>query len=217
MRIVPLLFVCGGAAGCHGRGPVMPPPNVPATAFAPYTGAYRLPVEGRWHVHRTHYDLSNDQGLAVDLVVDQPHPAQTPDNPNNAFPSYGLPIVADGPGVVAIAVDGNLENVVGSGNPYEAHGNFVVIDHRNGEFSLFAHLIPGSLRVRAGQVVGMGQTIGLCGNSGHSSMPHLHYQIMDNVEAWRAHPRTIRHLEYLKNGAHSSARMEAGDVIEAIR
>ena len=33
-------------------------------------------------------------------------------------------------------------------NVYDQHGNYVVIDHGNGEYSLFAHLIPGSIKVR---------------------------------------------------------------------
>ncbi len=223
MRIVAILLGLGAAACVReSAGPVAPPPsyvappNTTAAALPPYTGAYRLPFDGRWKVARTHYDLSNDQALAVDVILDVPVPAQTAANPNNAFPSWGRPILADGPGVVAIAVDGNPENIVGTPNSYEAHGNFVVIDHKNGDFSLFAHFVPGSLRVHAGEVVGMGQVLGLCGNSGHSTMPHLHYQIMDSAYADRAHARAIRHLDYLRNGARSVHRMEAGDTVEPL-
>jgi hypothetical protein len=61
----------------------------------------------------------------------------------------------------------------------EADGNAVVLDLGGGRFALYAHLQPGSLRVRAGDHVKRGQTLGLVGNSGNSSAPHLHFHVMD--------------------------------------
>jgi len=202
-------------AGCRASaGPVAPPPSFTAANVPAYMGGYRLPVEGAWRVHRTHYDMSNDQAFAVDLVLDADHPKRGGRNAD--YPSYGQRIVADGPGVIAIAVDGIPENEPNYANGYEAHGNFVVIDHRNREFSLFAHLIPGSLKVRPGQVVGMGQDLGLCGNSGHSTMAHLHWQVMDQPQAHLARARAIRLIPYEKNGAPSGARLERNDVVRTL-
>jgi murein DD-endopeptidase MepM/ murein hydrolase activator NlpD len=210
------------AAGCQIEylpPPYVAPPAYPAVItaanFPAYDGAYRVPVIGRWRVTRTHYELVNDQAFAMDMVVDKPHPAQRPGHKLSEYPSYGLPIVADGPGVIATAVDGVPENDVPSMNPYEAHGNYVVIDHRNGEFSLFAHLIPGTVRVKVGDVVAIGQELGKCGNSGNTTMPHLHYQVMDHYLPILAHARAIRHLPYLKNGKLTTDRLERGDVFEA--
>jgi hypothetical protein len=61
----------------------------------------------------------------------------------------------------------------------EADGNSVVLDLGGGRFALYAHLQPGSLRVRAGDRVRRGQPIGLVGNSGNSVAPHLHFHVMD--------------------------------------
>lgn len=61
----------------------------------------------------------------------------------------------------------------------EADGNAVVLDLGDGRFALYAHLQPGSLRVHAGDTVTRGQTIGLVGNSGNSTSPHLHFHVMD--------------------------------------
>ena len=61
----------------------------------------------------------------------------------------------------------------------EADGNSVVLDLGGGRFALYAHLQPGSLRVRAGDRVRRGQTIGLVGNSGNSVAPHLHFHVMN--------------------------------------
>jgi murein DD-endopeptidase MepM/ murein hydrolase activator NlpD len=67
----------------------------------------------------------------------------------------------------------------GAGNPA---GNHVVLDHGNGEFSLLAHLQKGSLRVKAGDTVKAGQPLGLCGNSGNTSEPHLHIHLQTGPE-----------------------------------
>lgn len=202
--------------GCRSSaGPLTPPPSFTAGKLPRYVGGYRLPFDGAWRVHRTHYEMKNDQAFAVDLVLDADHPRRG--GRNTDYPTYGLSIVADGPGVVAIAVDGIPDNEPNVVNGYEAHGNFIVLDHGNGEFSLFAHLIPGSVRVRAGQVVGMGQELGLCGNSGHSTMPHLHWQVMDNYQPHLARARAIRLLGYERNGAASGARLESGDVVRPLK
>ena len=46
-------------------------------------------------------------------------------------------------------------------------------------WAFFAHLQPGSIRVRVGQRVKRGQLIGLLGNSGNAVGPHLHFQVSD--------------------------------------
>jgi hypothetical protein len=61
-------------------------------------------------------------------------------------------------------------------------GNYVVIDHGQGEFSLYAHLKPGSVRVKTGDQVKAGNVIGKLGSSGNSTEPHLHFQITDRTD-----------------------------------
>jgi len=58
-------------------------------------------------------------------------------------------------------------------------GNYIVIDHHNGEFSTYCHLKEGSLRVKEGDRVKKGAVIAQVGNTGNSGAPHLHFQIMD--------------------------------------
>jgi murein DD-endopeptidase MepM/ murein hydrolase activator NlpD len=69
-----------------------------------------------------------------------------------------------------------------SRGPNWAAGNFVLIDHGDGEYSLYAHLRPGSLRVRPGDLVKAGQPIGSLGSSGNSTEPHLHFQVCDRPD-----------------------------------
>ncbi|MCC6487555.1 MAG: M23 family metallopeptidase [Candidatus Hydrogenedentes bacterium] len=58
-------------------------------------------------------------------------------------------------------------------------GNYIVIDHENGEFSFYAHLSENTIHVKPGDRVGKGDVIASVGNTGHSSEPHLHFQLMD--------------------------------------
>jgi len=192
-------LACGGA-----KAPPRPtvPPYQPAVMANPTTGPllYRLPVNGNWRVQRTHYGATNDQAYAIDLIIDAPIGfVGLKKNPD--FPSYNQPIVADAPGMVVVAVDGVPENTPGSVNSYDMHGNYVVIDHQNGEYSLFAHFIPGTLKVRPGMFVATGTELGRCGNSGHSTMPHVHWQIMSSPNATGATAIRPRFVAYERNGA----------------
>jgi Peptidase family M23 len=58
-------------------------------------------------------------------------------------------------------------------------GNYVILDLGHGRFALYAHLQPGSLRVKVGDKVKTGQVLALVGNSGNSDAPHLHFQGTD--------------------------------------
>ena len=60
-------------------------------------------------------------------------------------------------------------------------GNFIVIDHGNGEYSRYCHL-RSDLRVEAGDKVKRGQVIALVGNSGNSMEPHLHLELLDSAD-----------------------------------
>ncbi len=73
---------------------------------------------------------------------------------------------------------------IGPGNSLA--GNYITIDHGNGEFSMYCHLKEGSIRVKAGQKVAKGEVIGQVGNTGNSSEPHLHFQIMDSRDFFTA-------------------------------
>lgn len=58
-------------------------------------------------------------------------------------------------------------------------GDTLIIDHGDGEHSIYAHLVPGSIQVAAGEQVRAGQAIGRLGSSGNSTEPHLHFQVCD--------------------------------------
>jgi len=58
---------------------------------------------------------------------------------------------------------------------FAKRANHVVIEHNDGTVAVYAHLQHSSLKVKVGQKVRRGQIIGLCGQTGYATYPHLHF------------------------------------------
>jgi murein DD-endopeptidase MepM/ murein hydrolase activator NlpD len=87
----------------------------------------------------------------------------------------GTPIVAARSGMVV-----KIENDQ-SGRGNNPSGNFVRILHDDGTMGVYLHLMRGSVQVREGQQVSIGERIARSGNTGNSTGPHLHFVIQRNV------------------------------------
>ena len=102
---------------------------------------------------------------------------------NSSYMAYGNDALAVADASVVAVKDGIPENVPGSrAVPITLEtvgGNHVILDLGNGLYAFYAHLQPGSIRVRLGDKVKTGQVLGLVGNSGNSTEPHLHFHISD--------------------------------------
>ncbi|MGH7664157.1 MAG: M23 family metallopeptidase [Gemmatimonadaceae bacterium] len=106
---------------------------------------------------------------------------------NSSYHAYGEDALAVADGIVVAVKDGIPENVPGITSravPITLEtvgGNHVIIDiGGEGErYAFYAHLQPGSLRVQVGDRVRRGQVVGLVGNSGNSTEPHLHFHVSD--------------------------------------
>lgn len=79
-------------------------------------------------------------------------------------------------------------------------GNYVVIDHGNNEFSIFAHLKNGSVRVAKGNHVEAGDLLGKVGNSGNTTQPHLHYHMQNSAEIFNGEGLPVQFNHYYANG-----------------
>lgn len=91
-------------------------------------------------------------------------------------------------------------------------GNLVIIDHGHGEYSLFAHMHHGSVRVKTGDLVKQGQPIGLVGASGSPGLPHLHYQLQNGPRVFGADglPLIFQNIERIGWIGGSAANDEHG-------
>lgn len=92
-------------------------------------------------------------------------------------------------------------------------GNHVIIQlPENGAFVALAHLRNGSVRVTVGDEVTVGEPIAECGNSGNSTQPHLHLQIMDSLDSSVAQgiPMAFDRFRTWPRGAKQSAIVESG-------
>lgn len=154
----------------------------------------RLPFDGDWYVfwggrtvEQNYHAAVGDQRFAYDLVIRRDGSSHTGDGRQlEQYHCWGQPILAPGAGTVVTAVDSLADQQIGQRDPRNPPGNHVIIDHGNGEFSLLAHLQRGSVAVRAGDRVVQGQRMGVCGNSGNTSEPHLHYHLQNGPVFGRA-------------------------------
>ncbi|UCG49110.1 MAG: peptidoglycan DD-metalloendopeptidase family protein [Phycisphaerales bacterium] len=161
--------------------PALPAPERNETSL-------RLPFEGSWLVAwggdtkqlNQHHDTPNQRFAFDFLGVDQFGRTHRP-NPtsNEDYFAFGREVLAPADGVVTEVIDGVRDNAPESMNPYSALGNAVFIRHGRGEVSVLAHFKRASIKVKPGDKVRKGQVLGLCGNSGNSSEPHVHYHLQN--------------------------------------
>jgi murein DD-endopeptidase MepM/ murein hydrolase activator NlpD len=96
-------------------------------------------------------------------------------------------------------------------------GNHVVIDHGNGEFSVYAHLKPGSVTVKAGDQLAAGQIFAAVGTSGNSTQPHLHFQLCDRPELGACQSLPVA-FDGIRLPIEQTMRaVQSGDFVETLR
>lgn len=173
---------------------------------------YAFPVAGTWYVGaapslHSHHRWAANEEFALDLVAlggdGKTHKGDG--TRLDDFYCYGRDIlaVADGT-VVEVATDGTeangrlrrlgesaddfqnrtvqAQNELLMKNPKSVIGNYVVLRHAGGEFSQYAHMKQGSVRVKVGDTVTRGQVIGQVGQTGNTTEPHLHFQLTDGSD-----------------------------------
>jgi len=87
-------------------------------------------------------------------------------------------IIAVKDGTVVSIIDENGGQCVnGNHDCGGGYGNFIIIQHSDGNHTMYAHLATGSLTVKTGDVVMQGQVIGKLGHTGKSTGPHLHFEV----------------------------------------
>ncbi|MFF4020247.1 M23 family metallopeptidase [Streptomyces sp. NPDC001843] len=191
----------------------------PVEVVPPVTGrwsALNSPAD-RTPSHGTH---AYGQTFAIDVVA-EPEPGARPcfrmlwplARRNSAFPAFGAPLLAVADATVVRATDAQRDHLSRTSLPALLYltfleeavralfgvkrivGNHVVLDLGEGTYAMYAHVQRGSLAVREGDRVRAGQTLARCGNSGNSTEPHLHFQLMDGPD-----PDTARGIPFTWRG-----------------
>lgn len=148
----------------------------------------RLPFRGNWYVYwggdtkkLNYHRIAAAQRGAFDFVVhDEKGKSHTGSGKRNEdYYAFGQDVLAPADGVVLEAVLGIHDNKPGETNLFAVGGNYLLIRHSSEEYSFIAHLKQESTLVKAGDKVKSGQKLGLCGNSGNSSEPHIHYHLQN--------------------------------------
>ncbi len=104
---------------------------------------------------------------------------------NESYFCYDQPIYSVAAGKVVGMADGLPQNIPHSGKYAveltfdNAAGNHVVVEIAPHRYVLYAHMKPGTVRVKVGDKVGVGDVLGHVGNTGSSTEPHLHMHIVD--------------------------------------
>lgn len=163
-------------------------PEDPA-AGVPARTTFRLPFDGAWLViwggeteFRNYHAPTPAQRHAHDIAIWRDGATYAGEGTRNEdYHCYGQPQYAPAAGTVVTAVDDYPDGTPGSTPTTDPTlhpaGNHVVIEVAEGEYVLMAHLQPGSVAVSEGQAVQPGDLIGLSGNSGNSSEPHVHLHL----------------------------------------
>lgn len=143
-----------------------------------------LPIDGKFYLA---------QRFAIDWeqVCDDGKSVHGNLNNNNNWNAFGHPVYASASGIVSKVNDQQPENIPPTlpSPPLEMQnvpGNYVIIEtawQDKKYYVLHAHMQPGTLKVKVGDKVEKGQEIGLVGNTGNSSAPHLHVHVCDANES----------------------------------
>jgi Peptidase family M23 len=167
------------------------------------------PVRGRWQVLNSpgtkvpsHGTNAYGQTYAFDLLY-EPHDGARPeprglglDRPER-FPTFGQDVLAPAdatvvscsarmrdhrcrarlPSYIFVWIEAYVRELFGVRFMF---GNHLVLDLGDGVYAGYAHLQRGSVRVRPGDRVRAGEPVARAGNSGNTTEPHLHFQLMDH-------------------------------------
>ena len=190
---------------------------------------YCLPFVGTWNVAAGGIEITSShswfivsQRYAYDFYIldkDMKSHKDSHKSLDNYY-CYNQKIVAPADGTV-IKVKNNVNDSkwIKFGLPdfftTDFRGNFVVIKHSDNEYSMIAHFKKNSIVVKKGDIVKTGQLIGLCGNSGLSREPHIHFQIQNSPNFFFSVGLPVKFKNYkIINDREASDYIKADDIVQ---
>ncbi|HEY5535741.1 MAG TPA: urea transporter [Ignavibacteria bacterium] len=141
-----------------------------------------LPFFGYWDVsqgHKGEITHKGDWKYAWDFVIKDSEGKTYGDTGGNIenYYCYNKAVLAPADGYIEEIIDGIPDNLIGDVNIEQNWGNTIIIRHGDHFYSKLSHLKANSFKVAKGEWVKTGQMIALCGSSGRSPEPHLHFQL----------------------------------------
>ncbi|MCO4327094.1 M23 family metallopeptidase [Staphylococcus agnetis] len=174
---------------------------------------YIMPVENEFYIFwggdnallNYHYPTET-QRYAYDLVILKDGRSFHHDGSQlRHYYCFGTPVIAPSEGEVVALNDDREDQQPGVVDAQNLLGNYVILKHRENEFSLIAHLKQHSLVVGVGDKVKQGERLALCGNSGHSTEPHIHFQVMTDINHTRGKSMKMQFID--------QHQYEKGDIV----
>lgn len=158
-----------------------------SSLILPFHGTWLVSNGGRTPETNTH-NRSPEQGPQNQLFAyDFRMESTGKETKLEEFLVFGREVLAPGDGQVVQIIDGSIDVLPGERDRNVGVGNAIIIDHQNGEFSVLCHFKHNSIKVHVGDKVQQGDVIGLCGNTGNTTQPHIHFHLQDGQLMHKAH------------------------------
>jgi hypothetical protein len=192
-----------------------------------------------FYSHHRRLDITGDMTTALHIdsnmsryaydftVVDEQGRMHTGNgDENEQWLGFGKPVVAPADGVVVRSASDRPDGSQAKRAPLDFEGvmkdltlifgNYAILDHGNGEFSLLGHMRQGSVTVKPGDRVKRGQPIGAIGCSGDAMFPHLHYQLQRDAATGEGLPSPFNDFRRFTGQSFvkvNRGHVDSGDVV----
>ena len=200
----------------------------PKSADSKYLG-YRdktklsFPLRGEWMIYQggrmvseNEHATSTNERFAFEMVQLNANQMFTKNGATNEeWFAFGQPVLADANGTTVMVMNDYADNAPYHPDVNAKRGNVVVIDHGDGEFSVYSHLKHASATVKIGDHVKAGEKIAEVGNSGDTQFPRLQYSLQNSADLKGSEglPATFERLKV--NGKHAkNVELVRGDLVE---
>lgn len=129
-----------------------------------------------------HHFFITAQRYAADMVAADYNRYAHRQKTLESFTSFGVPLLAPAAGEVVAIENGLPDQAIGTTNARHPVGNHITLKIDDARYVLLAHIKAGSIKVKVGDFVELGDELAALGNSGNTSEPHLHIQVQDHPD-----------------------------------
>lgn len=154
---------------------------------------FQLPFSGKWFVMQggdsinvNHHMTNPSQLYGIDFIkiggVTQRELFQTDGKSVEDYYSWAQEVLSPAEGVVIDTNNSVLDNPIGQTDASHPAGNYIILETSEKNYIVLAHFKKDSIVVKKGDVVKINQLLGLCGNSGNTSAPHIHMHLQNAPE-----------------------------------